>query len=676
MQNLLKTLGEVLKEDKRCVVEGELNKAKIEELGLELDAELLKCLMGQDSLKKHFFTQVGDVLVFDKIKFQKFINNKSFLPDSYTTFKNRIGLTNSAGHFVSESKHAVLSWPHKDCVLEGGQDKEDAKRNEVFFNEILAPDEIDHLLEPKALTKFKKYNKDGEHKVSAITFEDNLMIKGNNLLALHSLEKSYAEKIKLIYIDPPYNTEGDSFRYNDTFEHSTWLTFIKNRLEASKRLLSKDGFIFIQADDNEHAYLKVLMDEVFGRDNFLACIGYERSGVSGLGQGGSFITNTHEFILAYSKDKRLLSVNDVFDQEELDHDVMKRYNKILVSEGEKELFDTFTAPSTGEEVKIFKHSNEKIQTISLKDFKKRKPEILEEYVKNFENVYRNTSVQAENEFQNRILSICKDGFYSAEYLVSRGKQKGQRITAYYINGQVFAWLKDTAFKTKDSVFKSNKISQFWTHKAIPKADLANEGGVHLKRGKKPENLLKRIIELTTNEGDFVLDFFAGSGTTHAVAHKMKRKWIALEQLNYIEELTKTRLLNVINGDTTGISKSVNWNGGGSFVYCELAKSNQIFVEKITNAKKDKDLEALWDEIKEKGFISYKVSISDFDSAKSDFSELEFDDKKKFLIEVLDKNMLYVNLFEIEDEDHGVSEDDIKVNRYFYSLEKQQSAFEE
>lgn len=324
MQNLLVTLAEVLKEDKRCVVEGELNKAKIEELGLELDAELLKRLMGHDSLKKHFFTPVGDVLVFDKIKFQKFINNKSFLPDSYTTFKNKIGLSNREGDFISESKEIVLSWPHKDCVLEGGQDKEDAKRNEVFFNEILAPDEIDHLLEAKALTNFKKYDKDGEHEVNSITYDDNLIIKGNNLLALHSLERIYTGKVKLIYIDPPYNTEDDSFQYNDRFTHATWLTFTKNRLEAAKKLLSNDGFIFVQCNDIECAYLKVLMDEVFGRENFRTSITVKMSHLSGpkMAHVTKKIPKIKETILMYSKsdnfelqpDYTPVSWDDAFDR--------------------------------------------------------------------------------------------------------------------------------------------------------------------------------------------------------------------------------------------------------------------------------------------------------------------------------------------------------------------------
>jgi len=233
MQNLYDNLKELLQKDERLVVDGKLLKNKIIELALAMDASLLKLLLTDAAIKKHFFTDVSGVLVFDKIKFQKFISNKQFLPNSYTAFKNKIGLTVN-DEYISESKDVVLAWPYKDCVLEGGQSKEDAKRNEVFWNETLAPDEIDQLLSPKVLTNFKKYDKKGEHKVSELSFDDNLVIKGNNLLVLHTLLKVYRGKIKLIYIDPPYNTGNDSFLYNDSFNHSAWLIFIKNRLEVAK----------------------------------------------------------------------------------------------------------------------------------------------------------------------------------------------------------------------------------------------------------------------------------------------------------------------------------------------------------------------------------------------------------------------------------------------------------
>lgn len=300
MQNLLNDLMLLLERDLRLVAEGKLLKNKIVELALALDAGLIKLLLSHGAIKKHFFVEVENVLVFDKIKFQQFVSNKQFLPDSYTAYKNKIGLT-ANGDYLTESKEVVLAWPYKDCVLEGGQDKEDAKRNEIFWNETLAPDQIDRLLAPKVLTNFKRYDKDGEHAVTALSLDDNLIIKGNNLLALHTLKEVYAGKVKLIYIDPPYNTRTDSFKYNDSFNHSAWLTFMKNRLDVAIELLRKDGIIFVQCDDSEQAYLKVILDDIFGRENFCGQFIWEKK------KKPSFLDKNMgsvvEYILAYSPER-------------------------------------------------------------------------------------------------------------------------------------------------------------------------------------------------------------------------------------------------------------------------------------------------------------------------------------------------------------------------------------
>jgi len=269
--NLLDELKSLLMKDKRLITDDKLLKNKIIELALKLDKNLIGLLLKNKRVKKHFFTEVDKTLIFDKEKFMKFIDNKEFLPDSYTAFKNKIGLTTN-GKYITKSKEVVLSWPYKDCILEGGQEREDEKREEIFHNEILAPDEIDRLLDPKVFTNFKRINSKGKHKVTEINANDNLIIKGNNLLILNSLKKKFAGQVKLIYIDPPYNTGNDEFRYNDNFNHSTWLAFMKNRLEIAEKILRPDGLIFIQCDDVEHAYLKVLTDEIFGREKFVSSI--------------------------------------------------------------------------------------------------------------------------------------------------------------------------------------------------------------------------------------------------------------------------------------------------------------------------------------------------------------------------------------------------------------------
>lgn len=267
--NLFHELEKLLRKESRyCSEDGILLKNAIVEAALALRPDLIKLLLSNNGLKANFFTEVEGVLVFDKVRFQKFVMNKRFLPDSYTCFKNKIGLTDENDNFISESREVVLSWPYKDCILEGGQTKEDAKRNEVFWNEILAPDEINRLTEPKVLANFRRHDRNGETVPTEVSSKDNFVIKGNNLLVLHSLLPKYAGKVKLIYLDPPYNTGSDSFSYNDSFNRSSWLTFMRNRLELAKQLLSSDGAIYVQLDYHEVHYLKVLMDEIFGEENF------------------------------------------------------------------------------------------------------------------------------------------------------------------------------------------------------------------------------------------------------------------------------------------------------------------------------------------------------------------------------------------------------------------------
>ncbi|HRI29512.1 MAG TPA: site-specific DNA-methyltransferase, partial [Chitinophagales bacterium] len=240
MTNLLHQLTQLLAQNPQFTDNGILIKSKIAELALQADPQLIKLLLTNDAAKKHFFVEVEGVWVFDKVKFQQFVNNKAFLPDTFTAFKNRIGLT-ANGAFIAESKEVVLAWPYKDCLLEGGQTKETDKRKEIFWNELLAPEEIDQLTSPKVFTRFFRYAPHAVHSATYINPQtDNFIIKGNNLPVLHSMLPAFANKVKLIYIDPPYNTGTDGFGYNDSFNHASWLTFMKNRLAVARQLLRPD----------------------------------------------------------------------------------------------------------------------------------------------------------------------------------------------------------------------------------------------------------------------------------------------------------------------------------------------------------------------------------------------------------------------------------------------------
>ena len=312
--NSLKTLTHLLQKDQRLVVDGNLAKNKIIELALQLDAGILKLLKSSPELRKIFFVEVENILVFDKIKFQNFISNKQFLPDSFTQYKNKIGLTVDR-QYLANSGEVVLAWPYKDCILEGGQTQEDAKRHEVFWNEILAPDEIDRLLTPKVLTNFQKYDCGKEALMTDISLNDNLIIKGNNLLSLYSLKERYQGKIKLIYIDPPYNPDSKSntFVYNNGFNESTWLTFMKNRLEVAKKLLTNDGCLIVAIDENEQAELTVLLKEIFrNHEIHVIVVVHHPEGI----QGTNF-SYTHEyaiFVIPQGKKsigERKISVEDI-----------------------------------------------------------------------------------------------------------------------------------------------------------------------------------------------------------------------------------------------------------------------------------------------------------------------------------------------------------------------------
>ncbi|EOS69648.1 hypothetical protein C818_02429 [Lachnospiraceae bacterium MD308] len=398
---------------------------------------------------------------------------------------------------------------------------------------------------------------------------ENMLIHGDNLLALKALEKDYAGQVKCIYIDPPFNT-GQAFEhYDDNLEHSIWLNLMNERFKHLYRLLETNGMFWIHLDDVEVHYCKVLLDEIFTRCNFVSHITYERSAVAGLGQGG-YLVNTTEHILLYKKGNLPDKVN--LSYEELGFNIIKRYNRFVVNFGERVLVREFTAKSNGELVRVYEHSGFEIASISLRDAKNRETEIRKEFVAHLDSLFRGNRVQKENEFQNNIIAFLDKGkLYSVDYVPSRGKNKGEETTLYYYNCELLSWLRDTTTLEDGMLAKSQKMTTLWKHGEIPKADIANEGGVYFPRSKKPEQLLYRIIEMSTEPGDIVLDSFLGSGTTAAVAHKMGRRYIGIEMGEHAYTHCKTRLDTVIAGnDLLGITKTLDWRGGGGYRFYELA----------------------------------------------------------------------------------------------------------
>jgi len=634
MQNLLSDLITLLEQDDRLVIEGKLLKNKIIELALAVDPTLIKLLLKHEGIRKHFFVEVDGVMVFDKIKFQQFVSNKQFLPDSYTAFKNKIGLT-VEGEYLTESKEVVLAWPYKDCVLEGGQDKEDVKRNEVFWNETLAPDQIDRLLAPKALTNFKKYDKDGERKVTELSPNDNLIIKGNNLLALHTLKKVYAGKVKLICIDPPYNTGNDSFGYNDKFNHSTWLTFMLNRLQTAKSLLAENGTIWITIDDIEAHYLKVMCDQIFSRDCFVASIAW-RSADSSNNDAKSFSVD-HNEILVYSK-KPAWTTNRLSRTEDSD----AHYSNPDNDPRGPWFSGNVSSPNPRKNLCFDLETPSKKIITPPKNGWRWSRERMAEMIRTKEVIFSPDETR-----------IIKKTYLS--------EQQGLAPSS------IWGDYEDTGH---------NRQAKYELLKLFPEIETAKQF-----RTPKPERLLQRILHIATEENDLVLDFHLGSGTTTAVAHKMGRRYIGVEQMDYIEDITVERLKKVVGKtvrkegklideleyDQGGVSNVVNWQGGGSFVYCELTQANQTFVDRIQTATTGDDLQTIWQAIQERAFLSYKLDPKTFDAGKIEFDALTFEDQQRFLIEVLDKNMLYVPYSEIDDVTFSVSDEDKALNRQFFNI---------
>jgi adenine-specific DNA-methyltransferase len=613
MNKLKQTLEKVLKAEATfCDSDsGELNYIKVKDSADRIDEKLIALIADNQDLKDKFFTKIKDIYVFNIQDF-KFFLDESKVDNSYTQYANKIGLSDNSGLLENRSE-VVLDFPFKDCVLEGGQSTEEgtdtsfeysdktekyeektAKRNEIFFNQILAHDEIDRLYDRKALVNWKRFTKDSKKDGEAVKeirrdktglIQENLIIKGNNLLALHSLKSEFAGKVKLIYIDPPYNTENDTFKYNDSFNHSTWLTFMKNRLDVAKDLLADNGSIYVNIDYNEVHYLKILMDEVFGRTNFQREIIWRIGWLSGYKTIAKNYIRNHDTILYYTKNKD----NFIFN---------KAYNTI------KDYAERFNAENKKEML-------EKMKNLGI----------------------------SKKESEDFIDYISKIGLPEKYPLEDTW------------NSSIYDKLNSIAVVS----FSGEKVSKMLEVDEI--------------KGQKSEKLLKRIIEVSTNEGDYVLDYHFGTGTTGAVAHKLNRKYIGIEQMDYIENTAVARLCEVLKGEKAGISKEVNWQGGGDFVYLELAKWNEEAKEEIQNTKDLPALVKIFDTLYEKYFLNYNVKIKDFKEKiikEENFKKLTLPAQKKMFLTMLDLNQMYVNESEKADKKYSISAEDQKLTKAFYS----------
>ena len=649
---LFKTLQEQLKQEPNLVTdEGELKKWVIINKARNFDEELIGLLLDNQELKEKFFVEVKGIMVFNQELFIQFLEQKNYLNDSYTQFKNKVGLTID-GKQMKQRNEVALVWPFKDCILEGGQNKEEQKREEIFFNEILAQDEITQLLEPKVLTNAKSYDKDGEHRFKKFnrdaklnkerglqedTITDNLIIKGNNLLSLYSLKKEFAEKIKLIYIDPPYNTGGDEnlFTYNNTFNHSTWLTFIKNRLSISRSLLKKDGFIAIAIDHYELGYLITLADEIFGKDNRIGIVTVENNPM-GRNQAKYFST-VNDFMVVYAKNTEYAKFNNVV----LNDEFLKTFDK-EDKKGKYKLKD-FIRVGGGDE-----------------NLRKNKPSF-------WYPIYVSKDLK-------KITLNKKENYYQVLPITTKGQERTWKLSKKSAENK----LDDlVAIKNKDGtinifekyrVEKGQKVPTIWNQKKYN----ANHNGIRLLEkiiGRKAFSFPKSLytvldtIKLMAGPNDLIMDFHAGSGTTgHAVTELNKedngnRKFILVEQLEEHIDICIERNQNVLKQN----------NIDDNFTYFELKKYNQNFIEQIITAKESDNLLDVWNKMKEKSFLNYNVDIKKQEEHIGEFKELELYQQKQILLDLLDKNQLYTNISSMNDLDFELSEGEKEITKDFYKL---------
>lgn len=643
--HLKKLILKVLKADDRLWNEDktELNQTLLLDLVENIDETVIYLLLQEKDLREKFFVKIKDVFVFKTNDFRFFMEENK-VDNSYTAYKNRIGLTDGK-KFLKDTNDVVLDFPYKDCVLEGGQSSEEgtdmyfeysekasgyeekqAKRKEIFFNSVLAHDEIDRLFDHKALTNWKRFTKEGGQEIKEIkrdkdgTIKENLIIKGNNLLALHSLKKQFAGKIKLIYIDPPYNTGNDGFKYNDNFNHSTWLTFMKNRLEVARELLREDGVIFVSCDDNEQAYLKVLMDDVFGRENFVNNIIWEKK--FSPQNDAKWLSDNHDFIMVYGKKKENWKINLLPRTNEMN----ARYKNI-----DNDPRGDWTSGAL--QVKTYSKTY---------DYPILTPSGREVWAGNG-SCWRFSKEKLHDLINDNRIWFGEDG---------NGVPRLKRFLSEVQDGLVPLTL--------------------WKHTEVGHNQQAKQDIGKLEfnfSSPKPESLVQRIIEISTKPNDIVLDYHLGSGTTCAVAHKMGRQYIGIEQMDYVETIACERLKKVIGGEQGGISKSVNWQGGGDFVYFELAKWNETAKEKILACESLEELIKFFDEMYERYFLNYNLKIKEFREKvikEAEFKNLSLDEQKKMFIAMLDNNQMYVNKTEMADKKFGIDKEDQKLTSQFYN----------
>lgn len=435
-------------------------------------------------------------------------------------------------------------------------------------------------VEPRILLEDPSKSYHANHKITDNDIFDNKLIFGDNLLALKALQQEYAGKVKCIYIDPPYNT-GQAFEhYDDGIEASLWLSLMKERLVLLKSLLKSDGVIFVQIDDNYFSHLKLVMDEVYGVNSYINTIAVKTKNSSGASGGGEDrrLKKNIEFILAYGG-RDFVSFNDYYTEIELSKylELMKiegksfKYTSVFHEIGEKRHVKVIK-DGAGNDMHLYKI--DKYETKSISKIAK------EEGLTEAEAIYKyyefvHTTENAQTSIRTRVQEATdkENNLYSLEYYPISGRNKGSLTELLFIGPKkrLVSWFSNVTIKAEGKIIKREKLGTFWED--VNWNNVTREGGVRFPNGQKPEKLISICLELATQKNDLVLDSFLGSGTTAAVAHKMRRRWIGIELGDHCETHCLPRLKDIINNyDDKGISQEYTWQGGGGFRYYHLAPS--------------------------------------------------------------------------------------------------------
>lgn len=654
--------------------EGDLNQTLLIDLVEKYDTEIINILFNDYDLKKTFFIKVGESWVF-KVREFVFYMEENKVNNSYTDYKNRIGLTDGK-RFLKDTNDVVLNFPFKDCVLEGGQSTDEGldeyyqwedttyknkldeqgnkikqgnknikevdieghyqqkqgKRKEIFFNQVLAKDEIDRLKDPKALTNWARYNKDGKSEVGTIKRDENgkicenLIIKGNNYLALNSLKQQFANKVKLIYIDPPYNKEGkaDTFCYNNTFKRSTWLTFMKNRLEVAKDLLSDDGAIIIAIDSKEQYYLGVLIDEIFPeyKNNCITIVHNPR------GIQGTNFSSTHEYaFFVYPKGKKIIGNRKINKKDIVWRGLRDNGGESLRSDAKNCFYPIIV--KNGQIIGFGNVTNDEIHPQRI------------EIINNETYIYPidQEGIERKWRYARQSIEKVKHLLRFKNNDVQIGKNFGQYKTVW----------QDTRYDANEY---GTKLVKSLVH------------GCKFDFPKSLYNVYDCIYAVVGNDKNaIVLDYHAGSGTTaHAVLELNKdggnRRFIMIEQMDYVNTITCPRVQAVLEKE----------KNDSSFVYCELAKWNETAKDKINTCETLEALIKFFDELYERYFLNYNVKIKEFKEKiilEGNFKNLDLDKQKQLFLTMLDLNQMSVNKSEMADSKYGLSENDQNLTKDFY-----------